>query len=454
MKNESDFVLVDPSEIFDENFTIINDLLENDEYDRAIAIMQNLHYADLADFLDNIKYSYFVKIISLLQEHLNPQILVSLNVNRKGPVIEILGVAKSAELINKLDIEDVVEILEEIDADIKELILEKLHRRQQIIEASNYPENTVGRIVERNFVYLFENWTVKQSLDFLKSKQISDDFHAAIVVDSKFKPIGTISLSVLLQNQNNDNIKKLVAPVFKSAYSSTDLSEIIYIFKQYALTIVPVVNTVGKLVGTVSIKNMLYIIEEQTEKDIMSITGIQTQDTFHNFFYTVRNRISWLFGNLITACITAMVINQFSDTISRIIALAAIMPIVVSIGGNAGIQVMTVTVRAIANKDIHNSNLLKVILKEIVVSAFNGVMLASVGSFILLLMLSDIKLSLVFALAVTINFIMAGFFGCVIPIALDHLDIDVATGAGVFLAIVTDALGSLSFLTLAYIFLI
>ncbi len=447
-------ILVGPNEAFDENFTLVHNLLDEEKYDEALSVMKKLHYADLADFLDNVSHSTLKTIIPLLQDHINPKTLLSLSVNSKQHVIEILGILKSSSLINKLDIEDAVEILDELDNDIKELILEKLNKKQQILEASNYPENTVGRIVERSFIYLHDNWTVKQSIDFIKSRQISDDFHAAIVVDQKYRPIGTVSISVLLKHDLTDCIKELITPIFKIAYNSTDLSELSYIFKQYALTIVPVVNTIGKLVGTVSINNMLYIVAEQTEKEIMSISGVQSQDTFYNLFYTMRNRFSWLFGNLIIACLTSIIINQFIDTISKVITIAAIMPIVVSIGGNAGVQVMTVTVRALTNKDIHYSNMLKVVWKEVLVSCFNGVILALIGSFIILIMLSDVSLSMVFAFAIIVNFIAAGFFGCTIPIVLDYLRTDVAVGSGVFLSIITDALGSLSFLTLAYIFLV
>ena len=456
MQNQEKNSLSDHQNQFEETFEQLNDLLDNEEFNKAVEIMGNLHYADLADFLDNISHKTYKIIIPLLQDRLNPETLVQLSVSSKPIIIQILGIAKSAELISQLVIKDAVEVIEDLDEDTKRAILElfKAQKRQQIIEGCTYPENTVGRVIERNFVSLQENWTVAKAIDFIRYKHTEQDLHAAIVIDSKYKPIGTVLLSTLLKHQGEEKIKNLMNSDFKIADLFTNLSELSFIFKQYALTIVPVVNKSGKLVGTVSIDSMIYIIEQQTEKDIMSLGGVQTNDTFYNLFYTVRHRFPWLFVNLITACLTSVIINQFSITISKIITLAAIMPVVASVGGSAGTQAMTVTVRALANKDIHNSNIMKVIVKEIAVCGFNGIVLALIGAMLILMTLYDLNLSIIFAVAMVLNFLIAGFFGSAIPITLHHLDIDPATGAGVFVATITDSFGFFTFLTLAYIFLV
>jgi magnesium transporter len=456
MQNQPKNMLPVQQNQFDETFERINNLLYNDDVNQAVKILENLHYADLADFLDNVNHKSYKLIIPLLADSLKPEILVQLSTNSKPFIIQILGIKKSTQLINQLETEDAVEVIEDLDDNTKQAILNNIaaEKRQQIIEGCTYPDNTVGRVIERNFLALQESWTVAKSIDFIRHKHIKQDFHAAIILDNKYRPIGIILLSTLLKHQGDKFIKDLMNSDFKITDVFTNLSELSYIFKQYALTIVPVVNKNGKLVGTVSIDNMIYIIEQQTEKDIMSLGGVYTQDTFYNLFYTVRHRFPWLFVNLITACMTSIIINQFSLTISKLITLAAIMPIVASMGGNAGTQAMTVTVRALANKDIHYHNIAKVIFKEIAVCGFNGCILALFGALLSLVMLSDLSLSLIFAVAVILNFLVAGLFGSAVPITLHYLNLDPATGSGVFLTTITDSFGFFTFLTLAYIFLV
>ncbi|MCC8417353.1 MAG: magnesium transporter [Rickettsia endosymbiont of Bryobia graminum] len=456
MQNQTKSILPVHQDQFEETFEQIDFLINNDQFEQAAEIMTNLHYADLADLLDNINQKLYKILIPLIQDSLSPETLIQLNVSSKSLILEILGIQKTTQLINQLPIEDAVEVIVDLDENTKEVILDNLkkEKKQQILEGCTYPEDTVGRVIERNFVSFQEDWTVTKAIDFIKSKHIKQDFHAAIVTDSKYRPIGIILLSTLLKYKGEESLKKIMNYDFKITDVFTNLSELSFIFKQYALTIVPVVNKNGKLIGTVSIDNMIYIIEEQTEKDIMSLGGVHTQDTFDNLFYTVKHRFPWLFVNLITACFTSIIINQFSLTISKLIALAAIMPIVASMGGNAGTQAMTVTVRALANKDIHHNNILKVVLKEVAVCGFNGFALALIGALLSLVMLSDPNLSLVFAIAVILNFLIAGFFGSVIPITLHYLNIDPATGSGVFLTTITDSFGFFTFLTLAYLFLV
>ncbi|WP_342269561.1 magnesium transporter [Rickettsia endosymbiont of Orchestes rusci] len=454
MPNMFKSILPDHHDHFAEIFDQINDLLDDKQFAAAAKMLSELHYADLADFLDNVNNRTYKKILPFLKDTIKPETLVWLNANSKPLVIEALGIQKTTELINKLVIEDAIEVIIDLDDDTKQLILNGLskEKRQQIAEGCTYPENTVGRVIERDFINLQENWTVGESINFIKHKK--QDFHAAIVTDNKSRPVGIILLSTLLKHENEELIKDLINKDFKLADAFTDLNELSFIFRQYALTIVPVVNKSGKLVGSVSINNIIYIIEEQAEKDILSLSGVHTQDTFFNLFYTVKHRFPWLFVNLITACMTSLIINHFNDTISKLVALVVIMPIVASMGGNAGTQAMTVTVRALANKDIHYNNFSKVILKEIAVCGFNGFVLAFIGAGLSFVMLLDTNLSIIFAIAVILNFLVAGLFGSAIPIALHYFDIDPAAGSGVFLTTITDAFGFLTFLSLAYAFLV
>ncbi|WP_316354384.1 magnesium transporter [Candidatus Trichorickettsia mobilis] len=448
-------ISTDNYEAFIETFEHIIHLINHNRLEQATAILTTLHYSELADFLDNANDKLHKRILPLLSDNIKPETMLWLSDSAKHSVIEVLGIEKSCALLDQLAIEDAIEVIETIDDQVKQLIVANFNndKQQQIIEGFTYPENTVGRIVERNFISFQEYWTVGQAIDFIRQTHPQRDFHAAIVVDNRYRPVGNILLSTLLKYYRRTMIREIMNSEFKVANTLTPLTDIAFIFKKYALTIVPVVSKSGKLIGSVSVNNMIYIVDQQTEKEIMQLGGIHTRDTFLTIFHTARHRFPWLFINLITAFITSMIIGQFSATLKQLITLAVIMPIVASMGGNAGTQAMTVTVRALANKDINHTNIIKVILKETMVCGLNGFLFACISASASLAIFTDLYLSIIFGSAIFINFIIAGLFGAMIPITLEKLDIDPATASGVFLTTITDASGFFTFLTLAYILL-
>jgi len=456
MRDSQNTILPDHQEKLDEIFEHIHYLIDNDKIDNAKQALLDLHHADLADFLDTSSYKLYDLILPIIADDIDPQTLVWLSDSHKQYAIEALGIDKAVGLINHLDIEDSIEVIDALSLDLKDEIIGKLKNdnKQQIIEGFKYPEDTVGRIVEKHFVAFQKHWSVGQAIEHIRKINIDREFHAGIVVNDKYQPVGNILLCTLLKSSHDEPLINLMNSDFKIADTVTKLDEIAFIFKQYALTIVPVVNKKGKLVGSVSIDNMIYIIEEQTESEFMHLGGINNSDIFDNLYATVKHRFPWLFINLITAFATSLVINQFSDTIEKLIILATIMPIVASMGGNAGTQVMTVTVIALANREIKQTYITKVILKEVCVCLLNGLILAIIGALIIYIPFSDLNLTIVFTAAVIINFAAAGMLGSSIPIIFDHFDIDPATSSGVVLTALTDALGFFSFLGLAFFFLV
>ncbi|PCJ22987.1 MAG: magnesium transporter [Rickettsiales bacterium] len=449
-------ILPDHQDRFAEQFAHITYLINNDRLGDAIDSMLDLHYADLADFLDNTPHKLYPVIFPAITSRLNPETIACLSDANKQPAIESIGIAKSAKLIDDLDIEDSIEIAEALSPDLKDALLAQLSpaMRQQIIEGFLYPEDTVGRALEKDFVSFGQHWTAGQAIDFIRRSDISADFHAAIIVSPRDKPVGTILLSTLLKSERNTPLEKIMSREFKSVDAHTALDDLAFIFKQYALTIVPVITRQGKLLGTISIDNMLYIVEDQAESELLHLAGIHNTDIFHSLRTTVRHRFPWLFVNLIFACLTSLVINQFSGTIAKLVTLATIMPIVASMGGSAGTQAMTVTIRALGSREITSSSTSRVVTKEVLSCALNGIILAFIGMMLTYLLFSDIYLSLVFAAAVVINFTLAGLFGSSIPIMLNNMEIDPAAASGVFLTTCTDAIGFFSFLGLAYFFLV
>lgn len=439
-----------------EDFEHIGFLINNNVLDEAKAHLLKMHYADIADFLDNTNHRLYQIILPYIASELEPETIVSLSSSSRQPAMEALGVEESAKIIDKLDLEDAIEVIETLDDEFKEKILVEvsLERKKQILEGFKYPENTVGRILEKDFVVFHQHWTVGQASDYIRRSDIESDFHAAIVVDSRYKPVGNILLSTLLKNSRNTPIAELMNSDFKVADAFTEINELAFLFKQYALTLVPVTNKMGKLIGSVSIDNMVYIIEEQAESELMQLGGINASDIFDNLLETTRHRFPWLFVNLLTACVTSLIIEQFNGTISQILILAAVMNIVASVCGNVGTQVMTVTVRAIANREINQANTNKVIIKEIIVSSLNGLLLAVIGAGVIYGLYGNFGVCMIFSAAIFANFALAGLLGSGIPVIMNALKIDPATASGVFVSTFTDALSFLIFLGLAFLFLI
>jgi len=439
-----------------EVFELVYYLIDNDKLPEAVAHLLELHCADLADFLDNSNIKIYQLILPIIADKMDPETLVWLSDSNKQQAIESLGIKKSAQLINQLNIEDSIEVIDALEEVLQEKLIFKLKsdKKQQILEGFKYPEDTVGRILEKKFLVFQDDWSVDQALQYICSTDFDENTYSAIIVNNKYQPVGIILLSALIKHSSKEPLTKLMNKDLKVADVFTKITEIAFLFKQYAQSTVPVVNKAGRLIGIVSIHNMLYIIEDQTESEFMHLGGINTSDIFDNLYDTVKRRFPWLFINLITACITSLVINEFSATIERLITLATIMPIVASLGGNAGTQVMTVTVRALINREITQTNNLKVILKETVVCLLNGFSIALIGALLIYILFGDADLSLIFTAAVIINFTIAGTMGSAIPIIIDSLDIDPATASGVMLTTITDALGFFSFLGLAFFFII
>jgi magnesium transporter len=448
------------SPVFHENlqntFEQIDHFLENQSYGEARELLISLHYADLAVYLENCSYKNMQEVIEVLGDEFNEESVVGLSNRSKSSIIEIIGIERFGALIDKLDSEEVIELMDDLSDDVKSDIITHLsdEKRVHIIEGFKYDEDTAGRIMEKSFIMIQDNWNIKQVLEAFKVRSLDSEFYAAIVVNQKMKPLGQVMLCNLLKYEDNTFVSEVMDTDLKIADTNTKLDEISYIFKQYALTIIPVVNKMGRLVGTISINNMIYIIEQQAEEEIMHLGGVSNHDIFDGLFITLKHRFPWLFINLLTAFGTSIIIAQFSSTIQQIVTLAAIMPIVASMGGNAGTQTMTVMVRSLHNKNLNYSNSFRTIMKELLVCGLNGIILALIGAIIVTMLFQNINLSIVFGAAVVINFLVAGFAGAFIPIFLERIDVDPAAASGVFLTTLTDILGFSTFLALAYIFLI
>jgi magnesium transporter len=430
----------------------INQAFEQGDDKLLKSIITSIHYADLADYINFAKYEQRQKIIELLDDKINPEILLEFDIDVLRSLIEILGKKKFAQLVNKLDVDYAIGLLDDLTEDERDEILSyiPLISRRNLKKGLEYPKNSAGILMDTNFVAIQEDSNVGDVLDYLSgNNKLPEDLDEIFVVDKNLTPVGSVFIGQLIRNKKDVPIKNIMHKELQPVSTNLDQEEVSYIFRHYDLNSVPVVNKSKKMVGVIYLDQILDVVEEEVEEDIMKLGGVNILDIYSAFFKTATQRFPWLFFNLLTACFTSIMINLFDNTIQKIVTLAAIMPIVASMGGNAGTQTVTVAVRAIANKDITPANAWRVILKEIYACALNGILLGVLGAIILLFIYQDVNLCFVFALAVAINFTVAGFLGSIIPITLNKIGADPAIASSVLLTFLTDIIGFCLFLGLA-----
>jgi len=430
----------------------INQALDSHDDQLLKTIVTSIHYADLADYLNFANYDHRAKIIKVLDYKVDPEILLEFEVDVLRSLKQILGRKRFINLVKALDVTDTLSLVEDLEDDEKYEMLSSLPatKRKLVLKGLSYPKNSAGILMMREYVSVNKNKTVGQVLSYLiGNEDLPEDYDEVFVVDSNDHPVGSIHISKLIRYQKSDRIDAVMNQDLKIIDVSLDQEEVAYMFRHYDLSSAPVVNRQKKMVGVIYIDQILEVVEEEAEEDIMKLGGVKVSDLYSAFFKTATQRFPWLFFNLLTACLTSLIISTFRDQVEQKIVLAAIMTIVASMGGNAGTQSVTVSVRAIANKDITTSNITHVVLKEIAACALNGVMLGILGGGILFMLYGDIAVCGVFALSVTLNFVLAGFWGSMIPITINRIGLDPAISSGVFLTFLTDFLGFFVFLGLA-----
>lgn len=446
-----------------EKYHLISELVNSDKLNEAKKLLLELHTSDLADYIDKSSEELRSKIINVIFKEFPAETLVWLDSSIRQSIAETLGVEKLGQLITDLDVEDAIEVLEDFNDSTKTSVLVALPeaKRLEITEGFNYPEDSAGRIMEKDFLALSNQWSAAEALNYIKSKDDQNDFQAAIIVDRRERPVGIITLIELVRLDPEHTLELFVNSANKNkthtmqvAEVTTDESELAYLFKHYGLTIIPVVNKVGKLVGAITVNNMVYIIDKQAEEDALYLGGLTQTDTYSRLWSTARKRYPWLMVNLITAFITSSIIGFFGHTIEHIVTLAFIVPIVASMGGNAGTQTLTVAIRAIANRDITNDNFKSFIAKETLCCIINGLILGLFGGLFIFIVYQNVNISFIFASAVVINFLSAGLLGSTIPIILNRYKVDPAIASSVFLTALTDSIGFFFFLGLAHIILL
>jgi magnesium transporter len=370
----------------------------------------------------------------------------------RDELLEALEPAEVAQLAGQLDTDDAVAIIEDMEAEDQQAVLRELDPddRAAIEEALSYPEESAGRIMRRDFVAVPEHWKVGQLIDFLRgTDELTTDFWEIYVIDPLGKPVGTILLSWVLRAPRSIWIVDLMQREQTLIPVDMDQEEVALRFQKYALITAAVVDVSGRLVGMITVDDIVHIIQEEASEDALLLSGVGEGDINEPVIDSYKARVRWLIANLGTALVAATVIRIFEGAISQLVVLAALMPIVAGVGGNAGTQTLAVTVRALAMNQLTRSNRWRSVSREVRVAVLNGLTVALVIGIGVALVFSSPMLGGVIAAAMLANIIIAGLAGVLVPLTLERLGADPAVASSVFVTMITDSMGFFVFLGLA-----
>lgn len=433
--------------------------LDDNNLRRVEKRLARLHSADLADLLERLSKDDRDTVIDLIRPQLqvDAEVLTHLDEDVREQVLERLEPEEIAGAMVELDSDDAVDLIEDLDQEDREQILASMPTAARLLveEGLTFPENSAGRLMQREFVAVPMFWTVGKSIDYLRvADDLPDDFYALLVVDPMYRPVGTAVLSQVLRSKRSVKVDSLVSAEVYPVAATMDQEEVAYLFRQYGMVSAPVVDDAGRLIGVITVDDVVAVIDEEAEEDLLKLGGVSEDDIYRDVLATTRSRMSWLGVNLLTAIVASAVIALFESTIEKAVALAVLMPIVASMGGNAGTQSMTVAVRALSMKELTTSNAARVVWKEVMVGTLNGLMFAAVAGGLTWFWSRDPVLSAVIGAAMIINLVVAGFSGAMIPLMLEKIGVDPAVASGVFLTTVTDVIGFFAFLGLAALVLL
>jgi magnesium transporter len=441
----------------DEDVRRVREALEAHRIAEIEAIAEELHAADLADLIERLDGEERRLVVGIVRHILDPETLAYLDETVREEVIDILGPKEVAQAITELDSDDAVELLEDLSEEDKQRILSSLPpaERAILVEGLTFPEESAGRLMQREVATVPTSWTVGETIDYMRaSGHLPEDFYELFVVDPMHKPVGSLPLSRLLRSKRPTRITDIMDPEVDVIPVETDREEVAHLFRQYGLVSAPVVDEHGRLIGAITVDDVVDVIDEEAEEDLLKMGGVVHDDMHANTVRTVRLRGVWLAVNLLTAVIASLVIGQFEGAIEKIVALAVLMPIVASMGGNAGTQTVTVAVRALAMGELTPANALRFIAKEIAVGGLNGMIFALLMGAAVVLWYQDWRLGAVIGAAMICNLVAAALAGTLIPLGLQKFGVDPAVSSTVFLTTVTDVIGFLAFLGLATLFLL
>ncbi|MEO1638137.1 MAG: magnesium transporter [Pseudomonadota bacterium] len=457
--------MAEAEEIAEEEAFGISDRLFNDVLDAvqaedgvaAAALLEPLHPADIAHLLEQIEGRDRRDLVRILPGGLDGEVLSELDERLREEVIGLLAPAELAEAVRELESDDVVDLVEYLGDDQTEAVLEALDASDRVVveQALTYPEESAGRHMQSELVRAPEHWTVGEAIDYLRSDVVlPEQFYHIILVDPRLKATGYVTLGRILSHARNTPLRELAEDSFRTFHVAQDVEEVAQAINHYHMITAPVVDDDDRIVGVITIDDAMMFLEEEAEEDILRLAGVGEGNLSDRVIATTKQRFPWLAVNLVTAILASLVIALFEETIAGLVALAVLMPIVASMGGNAGTQSLTVAVRALATRDLTSANVWRVIKKEILVGLINGLIFAVVMGLVGMVWFDSPMLGVVIAVAMVINLVVAGLAGTVIPIILERFGVDPALASGAFVTTVTDVVGFFAFLGLAAVWLL
>ena len=420
------------------------------------ALAGDIHDADLADLIEHLRGEQRGQLIDALGEDFNPGTLSELEEPVRDQVLESMPNEQVAEAVRELESDDAVYLLEDLEESEQSDILAKLSKSERVaLERSlDFPEDSAGRLMQTDFISVPPFWSVGQTIDYMREEDdLPNDFTQIWVVDPSHHLIGRVPLDRLLRTKRPVTIEDITDLEVHQITAVEDQEEVALEFERYDLMSAPVVDADSRLLGVVTVDDIMEVLKDEAEEDIHRLGGVGDESITDTVLHTIRSRFVWLLVNLATAILASWVISLFDATIGQMVALAVLMPIVASMGGNAGTQSMTVAVRALATKDLGPVNAARVITREALVGLLNGLLFAVIIGAVAYFWFGSGLLGMVIGVAMVINMLVAGLFGILIPMTLDSLDIDPAVASGAFVTTVTDVVGFFAFLGLAALWL-
>ncbi len=420
------------------------------------ALIEPLHYAEVAGLLEQLDGERRQGLVEHLSPTFDAEILPELDETVRDEVVDQLGTPALARALARLESDDALNLISSLDE----------HRQRQVVFALPaalrdlleshlaFPEESAGRLMQRDVVAVPSFWTVGETIDYMReAEELPNDFYDLYVVDPRHRPVGTVPLNRLLRTKRPVRIDEIMETSFVAVPATMDQEDVAYIFKQQDLVSAPVVDEAARLIGVIMVDDVVDVIHDEAEEDLMRLGGVREGDLYSGVADTIRARLPWLSVNLMSAFFAALVISLFEDTIAKIVVLAVLMPIVASMGGNAGVQSVTVTVRAIAMKELTFANARRNLGKAALVGMLNGLIFATLIGLVTWAWSGEEAIGGVIGVAVIGTLGFATVLGTAIPIALTRIGVDPAVASGPTLTTITDSFAFLSFLGLATLLL-
>ncbi|MEM6652438.1 MAG: magnesium transporter [Pseudomonadota bacterium] len=447
-----------PEELREQLATQLRGAIDDGDGDRVRETLDGMHPADASDLLEQLSTERFENAVELMDGELPAEVLIELREEYREDAVEAMTDEAVVDALDELETDDATAVLEDLDEDRRERILEELEPEDRaVLEASfEFAEDTAGRLMQREYLAAPEFWTIGQTIDYARENatELPTDFYEVYVVDPMNKPLGYVLLSRLLRAERDVRLADMMETLHSDIDVDLDQEEVAYQFQKYALASAPVKDHEGRLVGMITVDDMVHVIQEENTEDLLALANVSSADGSDTVWESVKARAPWLAINLITAFFASAIIALFDDALDRLVQLAILMPVVAALAGNAGSQGLAVAVRAIAEREMEGKAGRRAVIRETLTGLVNGIIFAFGVALVALIWFQDTRLSVVLGVAMFASFLWAGVSGILVPLTLKRMGADPAVASSVFVLTLTDTMAFFSFLGLATLFLL